>query len=203
VVKVGSIDDPVWMEEPPPIASRPPVSRTKRHRWAYAAVPVVLLAVGGWWLLAGHAGHAEGSGDPGGKILNQLTPAASALPGYGTTSLPWSAQPSTSVPYLIKIEPRMDSCDGMAGTQGWSPVVVQGSFRWAGSPEALFVKVASGLSALGWHRMQIPGTIQAMWTKRLDNGTVASAQLNLSPVSDPNWEFIALGQPAGHAVSGC
>jgi hypothetical protein len=199
VVKVGSIDDPVWMEEPP-IASRPPVSRTKRHRWVYAAVPVVLLAVGGWWLFDG---HAEESGDPGGKILNQLTPAASALPGYGTTSLPWSAQPSTSVPYLTKTEPRMDSCDGMAGTQGWSQVVVQGSFRWEGSHEALFVKVASGLRALGWHRMQIPSDYQAMWTKRLDNGTIASSALNLSPLGDPNWEFIALGQPAGRAVSGC
>ena len=97
----------------------------------------------------------------------------------------------------------MDSCDGMAGTQGWSQVVVQGSFRWDGSHEALFVKVASGLSALGWHRTQIPGADQAMWKKRLNNGTIASAMLNLSPLGDPNWEFVALGQPVGRAVSGC
>jgi hypothetical protein len=161
---------------------------------------VVLLVVGGWWLFAG---HADGSGDPGGKILNQLTPAASALPGYGTTNLSWSAQPSISGPYLIKSEPRMDSCDGMAGTQGWSQVVVQGSFRWDGSHEVLLAKVSSGLGAPGWHLTQIPGDSQAMWKKRLENGTIASAMLNLSPLGDPNWEFDALAPPAGRAVSGC
>jgi len=198
VAKAGSIDDPVWTEEPPPIAKRPPVARTKRRRWPYATVPIVILAVGGWWLFAG---HAEGSGDPGGKILNDLIPAASALPGYGTTNLPWSSQPSTSAPYLIKSEPRMDSCDGMAGTQGWSQVVVQGSFRWDGSHEALLVRVDSGLSALGWHRTQIPGADQAMWKKRLENGTIANAMLNLSPLGDPNWEFVVLAPPADRAVS--
>jgi hypothetical protein len=97
----------------------------------------------------------------------------------------------------------MDSCDGMAGTQGWPPVVVQGSFRWDGSHEALFVKVASALRSLGWNRTQIPGADQAMWKKRLDNGTIASAMLNLNPLGDPSWEFVALGQPAGRAASGC
>jgi hypothetical protein len=201
VAKAGSIDDPVWTEEPPPIGRRPSLARTKRHRWLFAAVPVIILGVGGSWLL--FAGAGEVSGDPGGKILNQLTPAASALPGYGTTSLPWSSQPSTSAPYLIKSEPRTDSCDGIAGTQGWSQVVVQGSFRWDGSHEALFARVDSGLSALGWNRRQIPSTYQAMWTKRLHNGTIASAMLNLSALGDPNWEFVALAQPAGRAASGC
>jgi hypothetical protein len=200
MVKVGSIDDPVWREEPPPTARRPSAAPRKHHRWLYAAVPVVIVAVAGWWLFAR---HTEGSGDPGGKILNQLTPAASALPGYGTTSLPWSSQPSTSAPYLIKDEPRTDSCDGMAGTQGWSQVVVQGSFRWAGSHEALFAKVDSGLSTLGWHQTQIPGADEAMWKKPLENGTIASATLNLSPLGDPNWEFVALAAPAGRAASGC
>jgi hypothetical protein len=200
VAKTGSIDDPVWAEEPP-TATRPSVS-TKRHRWLYAAVSLVVLVVGGWWLLNRH-GEGSGSGDPSGTILNQLAPAASALPGYGTTSLPWTSQPSTSKPYLIKSEPRMDSCDGIAGTQGWSEVVVQGSFRWTGSHDALFAKIDSGLSTLGWHRSQIPGTDQAMWKKRLDNGTVANASVNLSPLGDPNWEFVALAPPVGHAASGC
>jgi hypothetical protein len=200
VAKAGSIDDPVWTKEPPPIARKPSVSPTKRHRLLYAAVPIVILAVGGWWLFAR---HAEGSGDPRGKILNQLTPAASALPGYGTTSLPWSSQPSTSAPYLIQSEPRIDSCDGMAGTQGWSQVVVQGSFRWDSSHEALFVRVDSGLSALGWRRTQIASTDQAMWKKHLGNGTIATAMLNLSPLGDPIWEFVALAPPAGRPVSGC
>jgi hypothetical protein len=30
------------------------------------------------------------SGDPGSRVVNQLIPGASAVPGCGTTSLPWS-----------------------------------------------------------------------------------------------------------------
>jgi len=200
VAQAGNFDDPVWTVEPPPVAIRTSRSRTKHHYWLYAAALVVLLAVGGWWLLGG---TTKNSGDPGGSIMNQLTPAASALPGYGTTSLPWSSQPSISAPYLIKSEPRVDRCDGIAGTQGWSQVVVQGSFRWDGSHEALFLKIDSGLSVLGWHRTPIPSRGEAMWRKRLENGTIATAKLNLSPRGHPNWEFVALAPPAGRAVSRC
>jgi hypothetical protein len=42
-----------------------------------------------------------------------------------------------------------------------------------------------------------------MWTKRLHNGTIASAMLKLSALGDPDWEFVALDQPAGRAASGC
>ncbi len=135
--------------------------------------------------------------------MDELSPVATALPGYGTSSLPWTSQPSTSRPYLIKIEPHQDSCDGRAGTQGWSEVVVQGSFRWAGSNEALFARVDSGLSALGWNRTRIPGTTEAMWKKRLANGSVATTELTPSPLGNPTWEFVAIAPPAGRAATGC
>jgi hypothetical protein len=187
----------VWTDIAPTVSKGSEAPATHR-RWPYVVV-LLVLAVGGWWLFGGR----QGSGDPGGTIMNQLAPAASALPGYGTANLPWASQPSLTAPYLIRIEPQRDSCDGMAGTQGWSQVVVQGSFRWAGSHEALFAKITSGLSSLGWHRRSILSTNEAMWKKGLENGSVATAMLNLSPLGGPNWEFVALAPPAGGAAKGC
>ena len=176
-----------------------------RGRWLFAAVVFAsILAVGGWWLFnRTHAsGPAQASGDPGGKVLSQLAPAASALPGYGTPDLPWTTQPSLTQPYLIKSEPKRDSCDGRAGTEGWGQVVVQASFRWPGSHSALFVKVGSGLSALGWNQTPIPGQNEAIWKKSLNNGSAATAMLSLSPLGDPDWEFVALAPPVGKPA-GC
>jgi hypothetical protein len=175
---------------------------TKRsHRRQLVALGVVLIVIlAGWRLLS----SASASGDPGGAILSQLTPAATALPGYGTRALPWSAQPSTSGPYLIKREPMKDSCDGMAGTEGWSEVVVQGAFTWPGSPVALFDRVGSGLSALGWRRKTVRADgHQAMWTKTLESGSTATADLSSSPLGDPDWEFDVTAAPVGRAASGC
>jgi len=177
----------------------PGAGPNRRRKHLAAVLAVILVVGGGWWLFT----RLQTSGDPGGKVLNQLAPAASALPGYGTANLPWSSQPSLSQPYLIESEPSGDSCDGRAGTQGWSQVVVQGSFHWTGSHEALFVKVGSGLGVLGWHRTPIPGQNEAIWKKRLDNGSTATATLNLSPLGDPEWEFVALAPPVGKAATGC
>ena len=193
----GGLDEQVRME-PPPLVKESPVARSKWGRWLIGTVLIVLLVVGGWWLVAHH-----GSGDPGGKILNQLTPAATALPGYGTPSLPWASQPSSSQPYLIKSEPHRDSCDGMAGTEGWSQVVLQAAFDWAGSDGALMSKVGSGLDGLGWQRTPIQGTNEAIWKKTLDTGSTATATLTLSPLGPPNWEFVTTAPPAGKAASGC
>ena len=66
----------------------------------FGLVTVVLIASEAW-LLA----RRDASGDPGGKVLSQLVPAASALPGYGTVSLPWASTPNLSHPYLIKSDP--------------------------------------------------------------------------------------------------
>ena len=59
--------------------------------------------------------------------MQQLTPAATAIPGYGTAALRWVHQvsPDTLDSSIVKTEPRQDGCDGIAGTQGWSQVVVQ------------------------------------------------------------------------------
>ena len=92
-------------------------------------------------------------GDPGGRILAQIAPAASALPGYGTADLPWKASPSTTGSYLIESEPHKTSCDGRVGTLGWSSVVVQGRFSFAGTRMQLLREMTPRLAALGWSRV--------------------------------------------------
>ena len=79
-------------------------------------VACALIAAVGWWL----SDRVTASGDPGGSIMKQIAPAALAIPGYGTSALPVVTEPTPSHPYLIMSEPRQDSCDGMAGTQGLS-----------------------------------------------------------------------------------
>ena len=148
MIKAGIIDDPVWTEVPPPTAPKASGDRAKRRRLLWAAVPIAVLAVGGWWLFSVH----QSSGDPGGKITNQLMPGATAIPGYGTAALPWVTElpASLTTSYIIKIEPRQGSCDGMAGTQGWSQVVIQSRFQGGQGLAALTAYMEPRLAKLGW-----------------------------------------------------
>lgn len=183
-----------------PDIGAPPAGSPHRGRWLFAAIVLVLvLAAGGWWLFSG----TQASGDPGGKVMNELAPAASALPGYGTSSLPLVNTPSLTQPYLIKSEPKQDSCDGRAGTQGWGQVVVQAGFAWTGTPAGLISQVGSHLDALGWNSVSTGTTSSGgvSWSKQLTNGSTATAML--TPEQAPNWEFVALAPPIGKAVSGC
>lgn len=177
-------------------------ARTRAQKRRYLAPGIALVAVaavGGWWLAYAH----RSSGDPGGRILNQLVPAAEALPGYGTDLLPWTSSPASGRPYLLKSEPRIESCDGMSGTTGWSEAAVQGLLRWDGSGSRLFAVVDSRLDQLGWRRESIPATNEAVWNKQLSNGSSARAVLSLSPSGGSFWEFVALAPPTGKAASGC
>lgn len=177
-----------------------PNAPAARHRWLWPTVIViVLLTAGGWWLF----NRTQDSGDPGGKVLNQLVPAASALPGYGTSSLPWVSNPSLSRAYVIKSEPRRDSCDGRAGTQGWGQAVVQAGFAWTGTTAELISQVGGHLAAIGWHRVSTGTTSSGgvSWAKQLTNGSIAS--VSLAPEQTPNWELVAVAPPVGKAASGC
>jgi hypothetical protein len=204
VVKVGTIDDPVWTEVLPPLPSSG-ISLTlpKSFRWLMAAVAVVLLIFGGWWLFSG----GQGSGDPGAKIMNQLTPATSSLPGYGSDALPWvrAIPQSLDASYMIRIEPQQDSCDGRSGTQGWSQVVVQSRFQWNRGLPALITFMQSRLSKLGWSAMPQPLVSyppSQNWTKTLNNGT--RAVLNVTQEGGTNssvWQLNAIGAPLGKAAS--
>ncbi|MGD0749494.1 MAG: hypothetical protein ABSB68_16980 [Acidimicrobiales bacterium] len=206
MAKVGMIDDSVWAEEPPPMARRASGGRTKHRRWLLVGVPVVILAVGGWWLFESHQG--TGSGDPGGKIMNQLTPAATAIPGYGTAAVPSVSQlpPSLDASFIIKIEPRQDSCDGISGTQGWSQVVVQSRFRWAQGLPALTAYMEHRLETLGWTAQPQPPVSlppAQSWTKTLKNGTRADLSVTREDGAGSSvWQFDAIAEPVGKSA-GC
>lgn len=57
--------------------------------------------------------------------MAKIAPVVRVVRGLEHGRIPWIASPcgACQVPaaYAIKIEPRWDSCDGMAGTSGWDP----------------------------------------------------------------------------------
>lgn len=164
-----------------------------------------MVAVGGWWLFSGH--HSPGSGDPGGKVMQQLTPAASAIPGYGTAALPWVRKVSldTYNSSIIKTEPYQDSCDGMTGTQGWSQVVVQSRFQWSQDLPALVAYMEPRLAKLGWSAE--PQALSSSppnqnWTKTLTTGTRADLSVTQERGTTSSvWQLVAVGDPIGKAAS--
>jgi hypothetical protein len=135
--------------------------------------------------------------------MAQLVPAASALPGYGTSKLPWTSDSGQYSSYVMKMEPHQDSCDGIAGSQGWSQVVLQAGFAWSGGSSALLSQVQARMSELGWNQSGTATATEAQWTRPLDNGSDASASLDLSPTGPPWWEFVATAQPVGKAAGAC
>jgi hypothetical protein len=169
------------------------------------AVIVVLFV----WLLWPSAGTG---GDPGGKVMGQLAPVATALPGYGTGAVPWVSEipQSLTASYAIKMEPRQDSCDGMAGTQGWSQVVVQTGFQWSEGLPALVAYMNGRLATLGWSASAVPSPSNpsstvivptGRWTKTLHHGSPAI--LSVTNEGGSHWQLVALAEPGGKAASGC
>jgi hypothetical protein len=101
------------------------------------------------------------------------------------------------------MEPHQDSCDGMAGTAGWSQVVVQSGFNWQGSLPALANAMDARLAELGWGSPSLtayPENAQAQWTKTLPNGSSAVLEVEQS---GPGWQLTAMAPPVGGAATGC
>ena len=72
-------------------------------------------------------------------------------------------------------EPRQDSCDGHAGTQGWGQAAAQAGFPWTGTPAELISQVGGHLASLGWNQVS-KGTTNSggtSWSKKLTNDSAA------------------------------
>jgi len=158
---------------------------------------------------------AGSGGDPGGKVMDQLTPTVTVLPGYGTSALQWVSQipQSLDASYAIRMEPHQDSCDRRAGTQGWSQVVVQSRFQWSKGLQTLVAYMDPRLVKLEWsatpqqESSSPPATLivpTGAWTTTLSNGTRADLSATQEGRNGSSvWQLVALGNPIGRAASGC
>lgn len=123
--------------------------------------------------------------------MAQLRPIERAIPAHA------------HVNYTQDIEPRLDSCDGMPSTRGWSDVWVTIDFLTPMSSADLVRYVSGQVGPLGWvKRSPSPGDRGGLWNKTLSGATTSNLALDPGPY--PNeWSLIAVAPPAGKAVTGC
>jgi hypothetical protein len=184
-----------------------PVSRRK------IVVPIVLalaaaliaLTIAAWQRSEAHAG-----GDPGGRLIAKIAPVVRVVPGFERSRIPWIAFPCDScqfpATYAVKIEPRWDSCDGMAGTFGWDPVIIQVGFRWTGSSQALVNLLNERLGARGWARGAVPSWAgdddPTVWIR--PHGLAPAEAFTLDPpMGNRQWMAVVEAKPQGQLVRGC
>ena len=177
----------------------------RRVFWILGASLVLLMAVAIWALTSWNAA----SGDPGSRVMDQLTPTVSSLPGYGTAALPWVNQipQSLMAPYAIRDEPFQESCDGIAGTQGWSQVVVQAGFKWTKGLSALVSYMEPRLKKLGWSivaHSRASNPPSQNWVKTLSNGSRANVSVSQGfGAHSSHWQLDAIAKPVSTPASGC
>jgi hypothetical protein len=153
-------------------------------------VTILLVSVGLFsWSSRSNASSDLGPGDPGGRILDQLRPLATAVPR------------NAKVDYAHFQEAQLDSCDGVPSTRGWDGPVVQIRFNWNGSTATLLGHANHRLKQLGWKQAAPPSVGPgAEWTKRLKNGSGVTASLE---GFGGGWTLFAQAPPVGKLVSGC
>lgn len=160
---------------------------------------------------AGGTGHK--GGDPGGRLIASLSPLVRLVPGFETGPVPWISFPCDSCKwpsrYAIKIEPRWDSCDGIAGTFGWDPAVIQVGFRWSDSARDLVKLLNARLVAKDW-KMGTPPSWGSAGPVTWEYPRGASPEETLAleppiagrPKSD-EWMALLQARPVGPLVRGC
>jgi hypothetical protein len=169
-----------------------------RPRWrAVAAVVGVIsvLALTLWFVGNAIVGPTA---DPGGRILHALRSTKQALPN------------DAHVLYRNDLEPKWDSCDGRSGTFGWDNVVVQIHFESGSSTDTVVHGASRAFQTLGWQQDYVNNQstfVQLGWTRRLDNGSIAKAQLS-NGVPDQSatksrWDLFVIAPPVGPQASGC
>jgi len=175
------------------------------------AAVLIALPFAAWVRNVAHAGAA-----PRGGLTAQMAPVVRVVPGFEHGHIPWIASPCDScrvpVTYALQAEPHWDSCDGMAGTFGWDPAVIQVGFRWTGSSHALVGLLNDRLGARGWARGAAPswsGDDQSIaWIS--PHGHPPAEVFTLDPPLPANhivpkneWTATVLAKPQGQLAKGC
>ena len=136
--------------------------------------------------------RSPASGDPGGMLLAQLRAAM-------TAALP----PGADTSGVIEREPYRDSCDGRAGTAGWTPATVATRFATGLTEADLAASIDQRLASLGWHRARTQVTAEGSylrWEKPLATGTalfVVNSAEQPHPDPDRPWDVVASAPPDG------
>jgi hypothetical protein len=158
-----------------------------------AAIGLSALTV---WFVRGPINGPDA--DPGGRILHTLRATAQAMPS------------DAHVLYRYDLEPKWDSCDGRPGTFGWDNVVVQIHFESSRPTDAMVQGADQTFRGLGWNPDYVNNQstfIQVGWTRRLDNGSMAKAQLSNGvpdqSAATPRWDLFVTAPPVGPQASGC
>lgn len=134
------------------------------------AVVVGLVALGG-------QGAPHPGGDPGGRILAALRPAATAVP------------PGALVLSRDDREPSWTTCG--AGRSGWSDVAVDEEFSVPLPGDELIARMDGQLAGQGWR----PG-VRGSWTKPVPGGARALAALAATDQAGV-WRLDVTAPPEG------
>jgi hypothetical protein len=170
-------------------------ARAPRHWLILAAALVCIAAAVGVIAVTRLTGH--GDPDPGGRILDGLRSSEVAVPNDATAV---SRQEN---------EAHWDSCDGRAGTFGWSPISVIVTFRSATEPGVLITQADDRMVAAGWVRgssLNSPIGPGRTWTRTVADGTNATSQLVTGTTDNGQsitWELSAYAPARGPHASGC
>jgi hypothetical protein len=167
-----------------------------RRNLGAAFVAVICVSVLTVWFVRGAIRGPDA--DPGGRILYTLRASAQALPS------------DAHVLYRYDLEPKWDSCDGRPGTFGWDNVVVQIHFESSSPTDAVVQGAGQTFRELGWNPDYVNKQstfIQVGWSRRLDNGSMAKAQLSNGvpdqSAATPRWDLFVSAPPVGPQASGC
>lgn len=169
------------------------------------AFALMSWAFAGWWIGSHHAG-----GDPGGRLMAKLTPLVRVVPGFESGQIPWitGGDANGDFPriYAMKVEPRWDSCDGMAGTFGWDPALIQVGFQWAGNSASLTKYLNRRLVPRGLTRGGSPWWGDSggpVWVGPRHDAPAEAVVIEPPVGGSDQWMALIEARPVGRIVSGC
>jgi hypothetical protein len=164
---------PVLIASPAAVATPPrPSAGVRLSGRRLAGAGIVAAVVVGLLALAGQGGPHSG-GDPGGRILAELKPAAAAVPAGAQVLSHEDSEPSWA------------ACDGAPGS-GWTEASVTVQFSVSLSSSQLVDRADRQLVGRGWRLVQASGT-GATWTKAVAGGVQAAAVLSPADRSGVWW----------------